>query len=60
MSCCNDATLDNSLQTMSHLDDDTLMLSGMKDNLRELAIFVVIQQKAKWPRYMKCKYANYI
>jgi len=32
MSCCSDATLDKSLQIISHLDDDTLGLSGMKNN----------------------------
>jgi len=47
MSCWNDATLDKSLQTISHLDDDTVILSGMENNLRKLARFVAIQLKAK-------------
>jgi hypothetical protein len=50
--CCNDATL----QTISHIDDDTAMLSGTKKNLTKLQFFVAIYQKAKLPRYIKCKF----
>jgi uncharacterized membrane protein SirB2 len=60
LSCCSDATLDKSLQIISHVDDDTMMLSGTENNLTKLVRFVVIQQKAKWPRCIKRRYANCI